>query len=128
MSSVRTSYKKGVDAEDVAVQYLRLKGYGSLAQRYKTGVGEVDLIAEKDGGLVFVEVKAHKTMERALQAVTEKSRRRIEAAAMHFIMEHPEYNEYAMRFDVLIVPPNATPNLLGAVDVDHLDNAWFMGA
>ena len=120
------AYERGLEAEKAAAQYLRLKGYKILEQRYKTPGGEIDLIAQKKEDLVFVEVKAHKDQEAALYAVNERSRRRIEAAAGHYISEHDEMAGMAMRFDVIVVPP-ATHNLLGALSVHHLDNAWLEG-
>ena len=122
----KKAYEQGVAAENAAAQYLRLKGYKILEQRYKTPGGEIDLVAQKKDVLVFVEVKSHKNSEQALYAVNERSRRRIETAARHYISEHEEVAEMAMRFDVMVVPPNAH-NLLGALSVHHLDNAWLEG-
>jgi len=120
------AYTRGVEAEKTAARYLQLKGYKILECRYKTSVGEIDLVARKGDMIVFAEVKAHKSEEQALYAVNEKTRRRIEAAAGHYIAHHEEISGLGMRFDVLIVPPAAL-NLLGAVSVHHLDNAWLEG-
>ena len=76
-----TAEKRGRIAERVAVFWLRLQGYRLLEQRFRTKVGEVDLIAEKGGTLIFIEVKRRKSAAAALDAVTYKQRRRIEAAA-----------------------------------------------
>ncbi len=122
----KAAYTRGVEAEKTAARYLQLKGYKILEYRYKTPVGEIDLIARKGDLIIFAEVKAHKNEEQALYAVTEKSRRRIEAAAGHYISLHEEIAPLDMRFDVLIVPQGAV-NLLGAVSVRHLDNAWLSG-
>ena len=122
----KAAYSKGVEAENAAANYLRLKGYSILEQRYKTPVGEIDLIAAKGEMIVFAEVKAHKTEEQSLYAVSEKSRRRIEAAASYYISMNEELAGWAMRFDVLIVPQNA-PKLLAPISVRHLDNAWMAG-
>ena len=120
------AYERGVEAENAAARYLRLKGYQVLEQRYKTPGGEIDLVVQKNETLVFVEVKSHKDPEQALYAVNERSRRRIEAAAGHYIAHHEEMAEAPMRFDVLVIPPQAS-NLLGALCVHHLDNAWLEG-
>lgn len=127
MNKRQQAYERGVEAEHAAADYLRLKGYEILEQRYKTPGGEIDVIARKSNALVFVEVKAHKDPEAALYAVNERSRRRIEEAAKHYIAHHEEVAEMDMRFDVVVMPPNAKPNLLGAVSVHHLDNAWLYG-
>ena len=132
MSAVKKkkAYEQGVEAENLAAQYLRLKGYKILEQRFKTPGGEIDLIAQKKDVLVFVEVKSHKDPEAALYAVNERSRRRIETAARHYIAEHEDIAEMDMRFDVMVVPPaahNLARNLLGALSIHHLDNAWLEG-
>lgn len=49
--------KTGAIGEAAAVQFLRKKGYQILESNFGTRFGEIDLIAEKDGMTVFVEVK-----------------------------------------------------------------------
>lgn len=122
----KAAYARGVEAENAAANALRLKGYKILEQRYKTAVGEIDLIASKGETLVFAEVKAHKSEEASLYAVDAKTRRRIEAAASYYISMNEDKAEWGMRFDVLVVPPNA-PKLLVPISVRHLDNAWMAG-
>lgn len=131
----QAAYQRGVDAEGVAARYLEKRGFEILQHRYKTKFGEIDLIVAKGELLVFVEVKAHSDATQALYAVTEKSRRRIEQAALQFISEHTDMAEYTMRFDVIVVPETAlrasdridAHNLLGGDGVHHLDNAWLAG-
>jgi len=50
----------GAWAEDYVAQYLIAKDYHILGQNYKKPWGEVDIIAEKEGIIIFVEVKANK--------------------------------------------------------------------
>lgn len=121
MQARQTSYRKGVDAEKRAVKQLERDGYTVLKERYKTKFGEIDIVAKKDDVLVFVEVKAHQSMEASLYAVTPKSRRRIEQSALWFLSENPEYIDYGMRFDVMIFKG-------GSIWAEHLDNAWMVGS
>ncbi|MCB1720997.1 MAG: YraN family protein [Rhodospirillales bacterium] len=131
------AYQRGVAAEQVAARYLQRQGYKILEQRYKTRVGEIDLIVRRGEMLVFVEVKAHKDPESALYAVTPRTRRRIEAAAGQYLADHEEVCGFSMRFDVIVVPPESLAeslkekrNLLGADRerlLHHLDNAWLSG-
>jgi len=116
----KTSYQKGVWAESLAALYLLSKGYKTLKMRYKVKGGEIDLIAMRGRQLIFVEVKARAELGAALESVTARSRRRIETAALSFLSEYPEYNDYDMRFDVI--------GVVGGFQVHHLDNAWMLGS
>ena len=60
----------GRRAETLAAWYLRLKGYRIIESRYKTPVGEIDLIARRWGTTVFVEVKARKSAALELTGVS----------------------------------------------------------
>ena len=116
-SAKTKAYRFGVYAEILAALYLMLRGYRIIAWRYKTKIGEVDLIARRKQSLVFVEVKARQQLSTALESVTAQMRKRITAAANSFLIKNPQYQHYEMRFDVVAV---AMP-----FSVQHLDNAWF---
>lgn len=109
-------YKKGLWAERLAMMYLWSKGYKILRNRYKCGYGEIDIVAEKDDSLVFVEVKARNTLNDALESVLPGARRRIETAASIFAQDHPQFQNHGWRFDVIAV--------YGIFSLHHLDNAW----
>jgi hypothetical protein len=59
------AYRHGLYAETIAALMLRLTGHRILARRYKTPVGEIDLVALKGKRLAFVEVKERKRFEDA---------------------------------------------------------------
>jgi putative endonuclease len=71
------AYRHGLFAETLAALLLRLKGHRILAQRYRTPVGEIDLVALKGKRLAFVEVKQRKRFEDAGWALPTRARRRI---------------------------------------------------
>ena len=52
------AHRRGHSAEWRAVWRLRLAGFTILAQRYKTKLGEIDIVARRGNLLIFVEVKA----------------------------------------------------------------------
>jgi hypothetical protein len=58
------AYRHGLFAETIAALLLRLKGHRIIARRYKTPVGEIDLVALKGKRLAF-EVKQRKTFDEA---------------------------------------------------------------
>jgi len=105
----RKAHAWGLSAETRAAWALRLSGWRILKHRYKTKVGEIDLIAKKRKTIAFVEVKARKTREDALSAITPASQRRITQAAKLFVSEHPKAGFYTLRFDVMIVRPWTWP-------------------
>lgn len=115
-SRKQDAYWRGLKAERLAAVFLKIKGYDILAQRFKTPVGEIDLMAKKGKTLVMVEVKQRSSMEDALESVTPKMRRRIEQAALYYLQRHTEHEACDLRFDVIAV---RWPFL-----IRHLDNAW----
>lgn len=104
-----TGDRRGRRAERLAAWRLRLAGYRVLARRYRTPVGEIDLIARRGRRLVMVEVKARPTEALARQAVPERQRRRIAMAARRFLAANPRYRDHAVRFDVVAVVPGRLP-------------------
>jgi putative endonuclease len=118
-SETPNSYDQGLWAETIAAMYLCLKGYKILERRYKTKMGEIDIIARKKRTLAIIEVKYRPTPEQGLEAVSASARRRIERAALQYVAARPLYADLDLRFDVLAVS--------GAFSVQHLDNAWISG-
>ncbi|WP_422615238.1 YraN family protein [Fusobacterium necrophorum] len=57
---MQNNRKKGNEYEERAVSLLQEKAYRILARNFRTSIGEIDIIAEKDDILVFVEVKYRK--------------------------------------------------------------------
>ena len=110
------AYKRGLKAEKLAAVFLKIKGYDILAQRFKTPVGEIDLIARKGETLVIAEVKQRGSVEDALESVTPKMRRRIEQAALYYMQRHAEHGACDLRFYVMAVR--------WPFFIRHLDNAW----
>jgi putative endonuclease len=110
-----TAFHNGLSAESRAAMILVAKGYRILARRFRTPVGEIDIIAGRRDTLVFVEVKARVTYSDAVEAVTEQQRRRIIAAAEYWLAKRPHDSD--IRFDVIAVTPGRIPqHLPGAFD------------
>ena len=106
------AYKSGLVAEILAALILRLKGYAIVAQRYKTPVGEIDLVALKGRWLAFVEVKRRKTREDAAWTLPAKQRRRIVRAAQYWLAGHPDFTGHDIAFDVVLTAPWAWPRYI----------------
>ena len=105
--------RRGRFAETLCVAQLRLTGWRILARRLKTkpgtGVGEVDIIAQRGHVISFIEVKARLDATAALDAVTTLQRARIARAADVFIQRRPECAACEIRFDVMIVGNSFLP-------------------
>ena len=104
----------GLSAESRAAAYLVAKGYRIVARRFKTPVGEVDIVARRRDVLVFVEVKARATLDDAAFAVLPRQQQRIAAAAGAWLAVHPEDAESAIRFDAILVAPRSLPRHISA--------------
>ncbi|MGN6487444.1 MAG: YraN family protein [Devosia sp.] len=109
----------GRRGETLAAWFLRLKGYRILASRFKTPMGEIDLVAQRFGTLVFVEVKARRSgsLADAWLAVND---RRIARAAGYFLARHPRYAASDLRYDVIFLAPMTWPrHVVNAFDAPH---------
>src|SRR5437016_10864547 len=104
----------GLSAESRAAAYLVAKGYRIVARRFRSPVGEIDIVARRRGVLVFVEVKARARLDDAAEAVSERQRRRIAAAAAAWLAGHPEHASWGVRFDAVLVTPRRWPRHITA--------------
>jgi len=112
----RAAYRRGHAGERLAALRLMLTGYRILARRYRTKVGEIDLIARRGKVVAFIEVKRRHALAAGLEAVTPQARLRIRRAAEAYIMRNPALAERVLRFDVMVVTPWAWPR--------HIVDAW----
>ncbi|HTJ55983.1 MAG TPA: YraN family protein [Devosiaceae bacterium] len=108
--------RQGRRAEAFAALFLQAQLYRILERRFKTPVGEIDLIAERFGTTVFVEVKARARAEGAEEALGKVNRRRLVRAAEYFLSRNPALAATPLRFDVIFLAPKTWPR--------HLRNAF----
>lgn len=94
---------RGRHAEDRAAAALVAEGWEVIARRLRTPAGELDLVAERDGLLAFVEVKARPTLTDAALALGARQRGRLVAAAECFLAANPGRGTAGVRFDVVLV-------------------------
>jgi putative endonuclease len=92
----------GARAEDLCAEILRRAGLRILERNWRCRHGEIDLIADEAGTLVFAEVRLRSSASHggAAESVTLAKRERIIAAARAYLMRRPEA---LCRFDVLLV-------------------------
>lgn len=116
----------GAWGEAQTAAYLRKRGYEIVATNYRTRFGEIDLIARKDGVLVFVEVKTRKFSAnvRPSEQVTPKKLERIRMAGLSYLAE--KNCDLPVRFDVaevfapvsLVEPP---------IKIHYIENVYTGG-
>jgi len=105
MGSIET-YKSGIIAEFVAGWFLNAKGYRIVARRFKSPVGEIDLIARRGRTVAFIEVKRRLSTEDGLYAVHPGNAARVRRAAEWWLKSHRGIADNCdLRFDVIAVSP-----------------------
>jgi len=108
--------RKGREGEDEAARWLTSQGWDVIASRVKTKLGEIDLIARKDGLVAFVEVKWRRRAADLATAIDERRLARVAAAVEAVGHEYAQPGE-DMRIDVILLAPGSVPR--------HIANAWM---
>jgi putative endonuclease len=103
------AFRVGISAESRAAAFLIAKGFRILARRWKSPVGEIDIVARRRRLLVFVEVKARNTLDEAAESLSARQQRRIAAAAEAWLAAHPDGVIHDLRFDAILVAPGKMP-------------------
>ena len=108
------AFRTGISAESRAAAFLIAKGFRILARRWKSPVGEIDIIARRRSLLVFVEVKARERLDDAAWSVTDCQRLRIAAAAEAWLARNIDDRIRDIRFDAMLVAPGRIPRHIPA--------------
>jgi putative endonuclease len=108
------AFQTGLSAESRACAWLIARGYRVLARRFRTPVGEIDIVAKRRNLVAFIEVKARAALDDAAYAVTPRQQQRIIAAAQAWLAKNPQYEQHDMRFDAVLVAPRRLPKHLTA--------------
>lgn len=114
---LKTYHAQGHLAEFLAAWILRLKGYRILKRRYKTPLGEIDLIAARGWTLVAIEVKYRATFDQAGEAITSRQKHRIKMA-LSLYLRTLKWVPENIRFDAILLIPYKWPQ--------HIVNAWIV--
>ncbi|HEY1935477.1 MAG TPA: YraN family protein [Acetobacteraceae bacterium] len=100
---VRHAHGRGMRAEAAACAALARDGWTVLARRLRTEAGEVDVLAERNGLLALVEVKARPRLADAAAALSCRQQARLLRAAEIILADHPQWGQAGVRFDLLLV-------------------------
>jgi putative endonuclease len=110
------SSRAGKTGEDRAAAALTAAGLCIIARNFRTRQGEVDIIARDGETIVFAEVKAWSRVgiEELQYGISPQKQRRIIETAKYFLSVHREYNDMAIRFDVVFVGDEGIRHLASA--------------
>jgi putative endonuclease len=95
--------QRGRSAEDAAQTALERDGWSILARRVRTSAGEIDIVAEKQGLLAIVEVKARRELADAAASLSDRQQARLISATEIILAGNPEWGANGVRFDLLLV-------------------------
>lgn len=114
----------GTEGEKVAARYLEKNGYKILEKNYRVAGSEVDIIAQKDETLCFVEVKTRGSDDYGLpeEFVDERKRRKIIRAAKIYSSQKM-YEDFYVRFDIISVLPEGE-GLDFDIKINHIQHAF----
>jgi len=122
--------KKGDAGEGVALNYLKKRGYKILERNYENKIGEIDVIAKKDGAVIFVEVKTQdvgkleydETGARLYpeRSVDWRKQRKLIKTAEYYLLEKDYDEDTSWQIDVIGVDLD---KLAHRVNLRHLKNA-----
>lgn len=110
----------GNKGEDAATEYLANKGYKIKARNWRFGKLEIDIIAEHNNFIIFVEVKSRSGtyFEQPFQAVTKKKQKFIIKAANAYIEDFEI--DLEARFDIISIVEEK-----GKFIIDHIEDAFY---
>lgn len=88
----------------MATRYLKQHGYTILEQNYRTRLGEIDIIAQEKGVIVFVEVKSRRSdlFGNPKWALTPRKQKKISMVALYYL-KAAKLSQVKARFDVVAI-------------------------
>lgn len=108
----------GTDYETKACEFLKTQGFSVLERNFRCRQGEIDIIAEEAGYLVFVEVKYRRTSASGspIAAVNYNKQRKISRVALYYLTKNGYPETTPCRFDVVGISPQETILIKNAFD------------
>ena len=104
--------------ESIAEKYLISKGARILARNYTVRGGEIDLIAELNDTILFVEVKLRRSdlFGSAYESITPAKQKHLSRAAKIYLQKNGLLDKKFARFDAILILPDGT--------IDHIERAF----
>ena len=106
--------------EEKAKFYVKENGYKIIEENFRISRGEIDLIAEKENTIIFIEVKTRKNsfFGPPQSAVNWKKQNKIKKIARCFLVNN-NYKDYKKRFDVIAIIYNKKN-----INIEHYKNSF----
>lgn len=116
--------KIGKYGEDVASKYLETKGYKIKERNYRTFLGEIDIVCEYKGNIIFVEVKTRRSDKFGYpeEAVNFNKQRKIIKNALCYMSKYHLWRQNCC-FDVILVSISKNRDLK---KIEHVKNAFYL--
>ncbi len=114
----RSAY--GKQAERIALEFLQKQGLKVVRENYRTRLGEIDLIMQHGGILVFVEVRSRSDTAymQTIETIGRKKIQKIILASRQFLQQYPN-NIESCRFDIVTLTGK-----LDSPEIDWIQNAF----
>ena len=114
--------KVGRKGEDLAAEFLKSNGYTILGRNYRAVRGEIDIVAQEDEVLIFIEVKSgySKDFGDPENWVTERKQQQIGKVALAYLQQH-DVHDMDCRFDVIAVTFEK-----GKPHIKHIKDAFWL--
>jgi len=115
----------GAKGEDVAIRYLKKRGYRIVERNYRVKFGEIDIIAEQGDNLVFIEVKTRSddTFGSPFDSVTRQKQKQLSKVALEYIGKRKLHQRPA-RFDVVGIQFQKGSRNFQEATIELLQNAF----
>ena len=113
----------GRRAEEIAAQYVQDEHYGAIVRNWRCRTGELDIVAEQDGVLVFIEVRSRRqtgSFGTPEESVDLRKQRQVRSTAEVYMQQNRMHGRSA-RFDVITVRFDSAGQFLR---LDHYPNAF----
>lgn len=123
----QTTTQKGSLGESAACDYLLSKGWRIIERNWRFSHLEIDIIAQNENYIAFIEVKTRKYIEgsqygTAAQAVNRNKQQNIIKAAQVYLSWHP--TDLQARLDIIEVYTDPASDKFKVVKLNHLENAY----
>ena len=117
-------YSLGDRGEVAACAYLKKQGYEILEKNYRCKIGEIDLIVQKEGRVIFVEIKTRSSdhFGKPEESVHAAKQQKVIRLAQWYLKSHKNFASSPVGFDVVAVTwnPDETP------EIRHIPNAFTL--